>query len=156
MKIAVFSDSHGNVENMSRAIESYVPDCIIHLGDKVCDADEIASRYPHKQFLQVAGNCDYAPTVEDSILVELEGVRIFLAHGHRHGVKLGLEAFANSVYCSGAKLGLFGHTHRAVHHEIRGIQLFNPGSCGNGGRPTYGQIEIKNGDVNCKIIEIEA
>ena len=155
MKIAVFSDSHGNVEHMLSAIESYRPDTIIHLGDMVRDADVIAAHFPHKAFLNVAGNCDYAPTVEDSRLVELEGVRIFMAHGHRHAVKFGLDAFANSVYCSGAKLGLFGHTHRAVCHEVGGIVLFNPGSCGNGGRPTYGQIEVKNGEIRCKIVEIE-
>ena len=155
MKIAVFSDSHGKLEHMIAAIAAYGPDCIIHLGDKVDDADFIAAQFPHKAFLNVAGNCDYAPTVDDSKLVELEGVRVFMAHGHRHGVKLGLEAFANSVYCSGAKLGLFGHTHRSLHHDIGGITLLNPGSCGSGGRPTYGQIEIKNGEAHCKIVEIE-
>lgn len=156
MKIAVFSDSHGNVDHMLSAIAAYRPDCIIHLGDMTGDADFIAAQFPHKAFLNVAGNCDFAPAVEGSRLVELEGVRIFMAHGHRHGVKFGLDAFANSVCCSGAKLGLFGHTHRAVHHQLKGIQLFNPGSCGSDGHPTYGQIEIKNGEAVCKIVEIEA
>ena len=155
MKIAVFSDSHGNVENMLAAVDDYRPDCIIHLGDKVEDADFIAAHCPRPAFHSVAGNCDYAPTVENAKLIELEGVRIFLAHGHRHGVKLGLDSFLNSVYCSGASLGLFGHTHVPLCREFGSIQLFNPGSCGSFGRPTYGQILIQNGSAFCKIVEIK-
>lgn len=154
MKIAVFSDSHGNVENMFSAVESFSPNVIIHLGDKVEDADFIASRFPGLPFHSVAGNCDYAPAVPDSKLIEIDGVHIFLAHGHRHGVKLSLDSFLNSVYCSGAALGLFGHTHCALFREIGGIQLLNPGTCQSCSRPTYGQIIIKNHTPFCKIAEI--
>ena len=154
MKIAVFSDSHNYTENMLKAIESFKPDHIIHLGDKVEDADLVSEHYMYLPMLNVSGNCDYAPTVPDSRLVELGGVRIFMAHGHRHGVKLGLDAFLNSVCCSGAQLGLFGHTHIPLLREYDGIQLLNPGACGYS-RPTYGQIIIDNGKASCKIAAIE-
>ena len=152
MKIAVFSDSHGNVENMISAIEDFRPDHVIHLGDKVEDADFIAGHYPLLPLLSVPGNCDYAPTMESSRLVELGGVRIFLAHGHRHGVKMELDAFANSVFCSGSQLGLYGHTHAAHLTELEGMQLFNPGACG-GYSPTYGQIIIENRKAVCTIVK---
>lgn len=155
MKVAVFSDSHGNIEHMLTAIEDFSPDCVIHLGDVVRDADLISGHYPHLPLHSVSGNCDYAPTVPDSKLIELGGVRMFISHGHRHGVKLGLDSFLNSVYCSGAALGLFGHTHIPLCRDFGGIQLMNPGACGSCLRPTYGQILIENGAAFCKIVEIK-
>ena len=40
MKYLVLSDSHGNVDNMVRAVEREKPDGIIHLGDCWRDAEE--------------------------------------------------------------------------------------------------------------------
>lgn len=33
MRILVLSDSHGNVDNMARAVELTAPDRVLHLGD---------------------------------------------------------------------------------------------------------------------------
>ena len=155
MNIAVFSDSHGDTANMCRAIEAYEPDHILHLGDGVRDAAAVAARYPGIPLQNVAGNCDLTPEdVPQSLLIELGGVRIFAAHGHRHGVRMSLDSFLNSVHCSGAKLGLFGHTHEAVRRDFGSIQIFNPGRCGQGPRPTSGQLLIENGEVFCKIVNI--
>ena len=41
MKYLVLSDSHGNVDNMVRAVEREKPDGIIHLGDCWRDAEEL-------------------------------------------------------------------------------------------------------------------
>ncbi len=155
MKIAVFSDSHGNTENMLTAIAGFSPDRIIHLGDVAPDADFIAAQYPELEMYSVRGNCDYFSTAPESQLIELAGVHIFLAHGHRHGVKTSLDSFLNSVYFSGSSLGLFGHTHRAMCRSFGAVQLFNPGSCGFGPSPTYGQIIIENGEAFCKIADIK-
>ena len=144
MKIAVFSDSHGDTSNMCRAIEDYRPDHILHLGDGVRDAAAVAARYPGIPLQNVAGNCDMMPPGIPNFLVVTLG-----------GVKMGLDGFLNSVHCSGAKLGLFGHTHEAVRRDFGSIQLFNPGSCGRGHRPTYGQLLIENGEVFCKIVQIK-
>lgn len=159
MKIAVFSDSHRNTGNMLTAIADFSPDCIIHLGDMSSDADFIASKYPRLTMYNVRGNCDFfssAPlsSAPESQLIELGGVRIFMAHGHRHGVKTSLDSFLNSVCCSGSALGLFGHTHRATCRSFGSVQLFNPGSCGSGHSPTYGQLLIENGAAFCKIVDI--
>lgn len=156
MKIAVFSDSHKNTQNMLTAIAGFAPDCIIHLGDVSPDADFVAAQFPRITMYNVRGNCDFFSDAPDSRLIELGGVRIFMAHGHRHGVKSSLDSFLNSVCCSGSALGLFGHTHRAVCRSFGSVQLFNPGSCGSGPRPTYGQIIIENGAAFCKIVDLLA
>ena len=154
MKIAVFSDSHGNISGMERVVGEVKPERIVHLGDCVKDAQRLHGLFPEIKLYSVAGNCDWSPETPESLFIEEEGVRIFMAHGHRHGVKLSLDGFMNSVCCSGAQLGLFGHTHRAQCNEAYGICLMNPGSCGMGQRPTYGVIELENGKFNCKINEI--
>lgn len=156
MLIAVFSDSHGNVDNMISSVEKYRPDTIIHLGDCTADADALRARFPHIPMYALRGNCDWADTDHpEDLLTELDGVRIFAAHGHRHHVKFGLSAFLNSVAFSGSALGLYGHTHRPRWDEKNGLQVMNPGSAGDGRSPTFGIIETNSGSFTCKIVDIK-
>ena len=156
MKILVMSDSHGRTDNMLRAVEKSSPAIIIHLGDCVRDCDALRENYPDIPLWQVRGNCDYASFEAESGLEELDGVRIFFAHGHRHTVKLNLDSFCNSVCFSGSALGLFGHTHRAMHRCIGGIEILNPGSIGDHLRPSYAIVEtVGNGAFSCRIYELE-
>ena len=46
MKYLVLSDSHGNVDNMVRAVELVKPHGIIHLGDGWRDVEELRQLYP--------------------------------------------------------------------------------------------------------------
>lgn len=155
MLLAVFSDSHGRPGGMRRAIERYRPAQAVFLGDGARDAEAVAGEFPDIPFLILRGNCDWSDTLhQDSALFELGGVRVFAAHGHRHGVKMGLEAFANSVHYAGARLGLYGHTHLARIHDMEGLKLLNPGSVGDRFSPTYALITIENGDLDCRIVEI--
>lgn len=154
MLLAVFSDSHGSKEPMRRAVSESRPDQVVFLGDGLRDAEEIAFDFPQTPFLILRGNCDWASAgTEESALFELGGVRIFAAHGHRHGVKMGLEGFGVSVQCSGSRLGLYGHTHIARITELEGVTLMNPGSIGSFS-PTYGVVRIKNGDFSCEIVHL--
>ena len=83
---------------------------------------------------QVAGNCDRycAPQYACELLVcSVGGVKIFMTHGHRYGVKAGDEALLAAAREQGAQIVLYGHTHRAVcRRETDGIWVMNPGSCG--------------------------
>ena len=154
MLLAVFSDSHGAAGRMLRLTERLGPDAVIFLGDMVRDIEKVRARFPETPFYIVRGNCDgAAPGYADSQLLDLDGVRIFCAHGHNHGVKYGLDKFGTSVLCSGSALGLYGHTHRALYHESDGIILMNPGSIGDGPHPTYGLVTVENGTVNCRILD---
>lgn len=155
MVLAVFSDSHGNTRNMLDAAALEKPDSVIFLGDGVRDAAALERAFPVLPLRILRGNCDLgAYDCDDSALFELGGVRIFAAHGHNHGVKFGMDAFATSVLCSGAQLGLYGHTHRPLWSEANGLQFLNPGSIGNSVRPTYGIISIENGRFQCFIKDL--
>ena len=154
MLLAVFSDSHGRPEAMRRAVEAHRPDQIVFLGDGVRDAEGVRRAFPEIPMIVLRGNCDWdARGVDESILFELEGVRIFAAHGHRHGVKMDRDVFANSVCCSGSKLGLYGHTHRARIEQLDGVTLMNPGSVGDVVSPTYGLVTIGGGQFECQICD---
>ena len=156
MKILVLSDSHGSEDNMLRAVEKSAPGLIIHLGDCVRDSDCLERACPSIPLCRVRGNCDFAATAPESGLEEVDGVRIFFAHGHRHNVKLSMDSFCNSVCFSGAALGLYGHTHRARWNQIGGMEILNPGSIGDHYHPTYAVVETTgNGAFSCHIYDLE-
>lgn len=139
---------------MTAAIAAHRPDAAVFLGDVAADAEAVRRRFPALPFYIVRGNCDHgAPGYEDSLVLELEGVRIFCAHGHNHGVKWDIGGFCNSVYCAGAQLGLYGHTHQPKWWEARGIQFLNPGSVGSAQAPTYALVELDGGAVRCRILD---
>ena len=84
--------------------------------------------------------------------VSADGVGIYLTHGHRQNVKMTLDALANTVHFSGARLGLFGHTHCSEYKKMGDVVLFNPGSVGRG-RRSYGLITVKGTEFQCKLMD---
>ena len=90
-------------------------------------------------FYHVPGNCDFFTSAPPSLTISLDGVRIFLTHGHLFGVKSGLTRLTLEARRVGAQLALFGHTHRALLEEQDGLWLMNPGACG-AGRSDFGEI----------------
>lgn len=156
MKILVMSDSHGREDNMLRAVEKSAPGLMIHLGDCVRDTGCLERAYPSIPLWRVRGNCDFGSQMPESGLEEVDGVRIFFAHGHRHNVKLNMDSFCNSVCFSGAQLGLYGHTHTARWNQLGGMEILNPGSIGDHFHPTYAVVETTgNGVFCCHIYELE-
>ncbi len=155
MQIAVFSDSHGDTEGMCAVIDEYRPDMVLHLGDCVRDAEELERRYPQLPLLYVRGNCDAWDFTDapEQRLFTAGDVVIYMTHGHRQSVKLTLDALANAVHFSGAKLGLFGHTHQAEYKVMGDVTLFNPGSVGMG-RRTWGRITVKGTEFKCELMKV--
>lgn len=126
-KLIVISDSHGNrtgIEKLRPLFEEN--DYIVHLGDGAGDVREIMDTYPEKVYL-CRGNCDFLPYPEEGG-IEVDGCKIFYCHGHKYGVKSGLEALAKEAKRRGADVALYGHTHRALITQIDGVTLINPGS----------------------------
>ena len=150
MKIVVFSDSHGSVQNMINTALLERPDHIIHLGDHVRDADTLAEQIPDCFVTRVAGNCDHMSMCSEYLLREFGGVRFFITHGHGYGVKTGLLRLAYAAMEAEADIVLFGHTHRALAECRDDMIFFNPGSC-NSSSGTYGVITISNQTPSYKI-----
>ena len=111
MKYLVLSDSHGNVDNMVRAVEREKPDGIIHLGDCWRDAEELHELFPRLPLEQVPGNCDFGRFEALERVLILDDHRVLIAHGHTMGVKTGLLRAQYRALEQNADLLLFGHTH---------------------------------------------
>ena len=99
MKILVLSDSHGNVDNMIRAVERESPRAIFHLGDCWRDGQRLHDRFPEIPFEQVPGNCDFRsqeaaerltafhPLLVDAVPLTLEEIFIYELGGADYAVK---------------------------------------------------------------------
>lgn len=150
MKILVLSDSHGNCDNMRRAIELEQPDHVFHLGDHSDDVRILRREYPMLPIASVRGNCDWTDkTTPDSVQAVLDGVSIWAVHGHLYGVKGGLLRFSYAAKEKAVRVALFGHTHCPYCEEHDGIWFLNPGSCAYGIVVNYGIIETSCGEVRC-------
>jgi putative phosphoesterase len=156
LKILVFSDSHGNVENMRKVMILENPQVVFFLGDGQRDIKALMKDYPDTPLYAVAGNCDYASEFPDELTLTLEGVKMVLAHGHTHGVKSGYERYLNYGFTKHAKLIFSGHTHRHEIREKRGITLINPGSIGFYYEPTYAVVKLENGVIMQREIRLLA
>ncbi|MBQ8208308.1 MAG: YfcE family phosphodiesterase [Clostridia bacterium] len=165
MKLLVVSDSHGKVERLRRAVElNKDADAIIHLGDGYNDLRYVALpdipvykvRGNGEDWLKMSGN-----DVPRDLLLEFDGIKILMMHGHTHSVKSGFDRAIRYALDKGADLLLFGHTHGAIERYIpkgsevgfgeaeRDIYIFNPGSIGEPrfGEPKFGLVTIREGKL---------
>lgn len=145
MRYLVLSDSHGNVENMARAVEQTQPDGIIHLGDCWRDAEALRQRFPRLPLEQVPGNCDLGWYGDLERILILDDKRVLIAHGHTMAVKYGLLRAQYRAQEENAEILLFGHTHLPLVEAASRPMLLNPGSIGDPRRPTYGLLEFRDG-----------
>lgn len=113
MKYLVLSDSHGNVDNMVRAVELVKPHGIIHLGDGWRDVEELRELFPSLPLEQVPGNCDFGRFEALERVLILDDHRVLIAHGHTLGVKTGLLRAQYRALEMNADILLFGHTRAA-------------------------------------------
>lgn len=147
LKILVFSDSHGEVEQMALAVEREQPELVIHLGDCCRDADRLRTRMPELSLIQVRGNCDYRSQEPKETLLCLNGKRMLLCHGHTYSVKEGLFLAVETAKEQALDLFLFGHTHTPFCDYRGGTLFLNPGSIGYPPCPSYGIICIEKGKL---------
>ena len=128
MRIGVVSDSHGGLYMLDKAIVAMGDiDLLIHLGDHYQDAVKVNTKYKHT-LIYVAGNNDFINDENAEKLIEFDGKRIFLTHGHRYNVNYGLMQLEFKAQEEKADIVLFGHTHRYFVDNDRGIFYLNPGS----------------------------
>lgn len=151
LRIAVFSDTHGEVASMIKIIKKIKPDKTVHLGDTIRDAKEVVKSIKSLEVACVSGNNDFLLNAPKEINFEVDRIKIFACHGHVYNVKNGLSLILNAAKERKADVVLFGHTHKALNEYQNGVLLFNPGSLSNYGRKSYGVIDIADGKVKSDI-----
>ena len=156
MKALVFSDSHGRLENLMRAVDRH-PDyqAIFHLGDVGNDEPYLRSITPYPVYI-VRGNCDYAMNLKESLTVEFGGKRIAMCHGHRHAVYRGIDVLKYWALEKEADVVLFGHTHVPFLEQSSSLTVINPGSISKprqeGHQPGYAVLEVDDhGEISVQM-----
>lgn len=141
---------------MRMCIANVKPDAVVHLGDYYDDGGAMAEEFGHLRFHQVPGNCDRYRCIGQQMPIlcyDVCGVRLYMTHGHLHGVKSGIGRLVRDAEQAGAAAALYGHTHGAdCHQEENGMWVLNPGSCGSFGG-SCGVIEAEDGKITvCRIL----
>lgn len=163
MKLLVISDTHGRGSRIGQVLSLHPRyDMLLFLGDGLRDVDSNIGGV-----VAVRGNCDSFSLFGDSRsvaterMIDADGVKILMMHGHEKGVKSGIERAAAYAAERGADVLAYGHTHIPEEKyypagtELCGkvlekpLYVFNPGSLGEprGAKPSFGVIEIKKGQI---------
>ena len=160
MKLLIASDIHGSAywcRKLMNTIEAEQPDRIILLGDLLYHGprNDLPRDYCPKEvipmlsalsdrILAVRGNCEAEvdqmvlpfSCMADYAMVETDGLKLYLTHGHLAGPDKLPPLPAGTVFLS-------GHTHVKMDEVRNGIRCVNPGS-----------VSIpKDGSNSCLILE---
>jgi putative phosphoesterase len=180
LRIGVIADTH--VPDRARALHpDLIPGLaahgvsqILHAGD-VCIPGIVAELEQVAPVAAVGGNRDhwFRHRLVPELTLEVDGVQLALVHGHGGFLPYfidkwqhWLEGYRQARYLDrlhkaapGAKVVVFGHTHRPVNLWRGGQLFFNPGSASVGphhnAQPSYGILYItQNGSVHGEVIEL--
>lgn len=155
MRILVVSDSHGDRRRLREAVAAQPQAAaVIHLGDGLREAQDVADEYPSLPFFVVRGNCDFGLLADDaptSRLERLGGVRVFCTHGHLYDVKYGLLRVELAAREQQARVLLHGHTHLAYTDYQDGLYSMNPGCLAQG----YGLLDITPQGILPHLVEVD-
>ena len=146
MKILICSDIHGDLDSIKKVLDAYKrerAEKLIILGDLLYHGprNDLPETYAPKaviellnesreSILTVKGNCDGEvdqmvlnfPILADYAYLVIDGLNIFVTHGHHHNTKTPPPLKKGDIL-------LHGHTHIPVFEEFGNDNLYiNPGS----------------------------
>lgn len=146
MRIGIVSDTHDRVLASLHAALAGV-DEILHAGD-IMSAEALAEIETIAPVTAVRGNMDdraVADRLPKDRILERDGVRIVLVHGHRVG-RASVDDLARRYGDEGVDLVIWGHIHVPVSEVRDEVTYFNPGTAGGlGTRPTCGMLITEGG-----------
>lgn len=160
MKIAILGDSHNHLGVLDRLHQEgrfHDVELILHTGDMYNDGIYLEELTGIK-VVAVKGNADpvYAPGEEETVL-ELEGYKIFLTHGHQYGVKDTNDRLFYRGKEIGANIVVFGHSHIPLTIEEENMLMLNPGSIGfprGLSKKSYALVTLGN-QIKVDLMELE-
>lgn len=152
--ILIFSDTHGLPLPERVKSVSNESDCVVFLGDGISALDDLLFK---KNLHMVLGNGDFAYRgVKREEVLDIEGVKILICHGHAYRVKHDLLPLALRAKELGCDYAFYGHTHVAAIDEYDGVTLLCPGSptCPHSPAASYAYAVAHNGKLTCKIVNL--
>ncbi|MFT3952864.1 MAG: YfcE family phosphodiesterase [Oscillospiraceae bacterium] len=160
MRVVVFSDTHGNLNNARRIMEKSSPrDCFIFLGDGEREIASLRALYPDREIHDVAGNCDRSGTAPGEDFLFVGNVKIAFFHGHNHLARLGIDRIVQFAKENCAQIVLFGHTHVRFYKYLPDdrLHILNPGSAAlprDEHPPSFAVIDVSDKGILCNIADI--
>lgn len=157
MKTAiVLSDTHKNIQTIEK-IESELlkADYVIHLGDCAKDMGFLKKKLGDK-LIRIKGNCDAGSLLPKEKIIEIDGVRLLLTHGHKYRVKQTLQNLGMKTLSEKCAAALYGHTHLSSIKPFGEVLLLNPGSFykPNTGVFSYLKLSFWKGKLMHQLIEM--
>lgn len=159
MRAIVLSDSHGNTASLEMAISAVGQkniDMIIFLGDIARDGDYLETMYFPIRFVSVLGNNDFLRDGDYERVVDFDGHKLFICHGHTQGVNYGTEKLEATARGKGCVAALYGHTHQSrLEKKEDGFMILNPGSTSRprGTKASYAVLESENEKLSAVIVD---
>lgn len=126
-KLVLLSDTHGYIGEVLDYLKENKPNLLIHCGDYSSDAREISTLLGLRYYC-VRGNNDYEPQIPFKRILDIEGYKIYLTHGHKEGIYGGKEILYQKAREASCNLVFFGHTHVYCDIDLGGLRFLNPGS----------------------------
>jgi putative phosphoesterase len=148
MKILIMSDSHGWSKQVSEVVERHQSevDAMFHCGDS-----ELHPEAPElKGLVVVQGNCDMGFDFSEEKFESVQGVNVYVTHGHLYNVKMKMDPITYRGEEMKADIVCFGHSHIATSFQQNGVVYINPGSLRLPIRPkeqTYCICEVGDAEV---------
>ena len=158
--LLVISDTHGRSDAIKQVLAKlpFRPTALLLLGDGLRDFGILSSSLTEGiDVYTVAGNMDlYSPDVPTERMVDVDGCRILMMHGHTRSVGSGQTRAIYRAAELGADVLLFGHTHCPCSYTVSAdtmpsgkmLTVGNPGSLGeprDGGGPSFGVLTVRDG-----------
>ena len=153
-RVLIVSDSHGSTEVLEgiEKLHGNDVDLMIHCGDSELSESDAAI----VNFSSVKGNCDFYGHFPDEKVHLINGVRIFVTHGHLYSVKSTLVNLYYKAKELQADIVCFGHSHLLGAEMVDDVLFINPGSIRlPRGRTekSYAILELENGKAILRIYD---
>lgn len=148
MRVLIVSDTHKRNNNYFTVLKQVKPDLVIHCGD--AEGSEYALTEAADCPVEIVlGNNDFFSNLPRERELEIEGLKIWVTHGHNYYVSMGRENIKREAIAKGVDIVCFGHTHRPVVDVSADVIAVNPGSLSyprqEGRRPSYVIMELEQG-----------
>lgn len=142
MKLLITGDIHGRNDILEGVLKREKQiDYHLNTGDLGLDIKTIEA----SKMIAVRGNNDIFLDLPLMRVLDLEGVKILLTHGHIQNVKYGLNALVQEAKSQKVSICIYGHTHEASYQTIDGIIFLNPGALGEFKGKSY--AVYKDGEI---------
>ena len=128
MTLLITSDVHGKLDLLDRVIKKHHT-----IKDHLNAGDMALSPHYYEKYhlITVKGNNDFGVDLPYFRILDIDGKKIMLTHGHLEYVKFGLDRLKLKAKLMEADIVIFGHTHERYLMVDENIMFINPGALGD-------------------------